>query len=110
MSNTTKKQIIFAALSHLKPPREKTKQAKLIGMLSRKTGVTLEKASDTLGWQPHTTSATMTGLRKRGYAIVREARDGKPSIYRIDVDQCLPLAEHEPSKPENVATADEQPS
>ena len=75
----------------LRPPRAGTKQAKLVGLLSRKSGVTLDKASQFLGWQPHTTSATMTGLRKRGYAIVREARKGKPGIYRIDIGACLPL-------------------
>lgn len=65
------------------PPREGTKQAKLVNMLSRKSGVTLEKAAEALGWQKHTTSATMTVLRKRGYVIDRETRDGKPSLYRI---------------------------
>ena len=69
----------------LSPPREGTKQAKLVSMLSRKSGVTLEKAAEALGWQKHTTSATMTGLRKRGYVIDREPRDRKPSLYRIKV-------------------------
>ena len=72
-----------SAKAVLSPPREGTKQAKLVGLLSRKTGVTLEKAADALGWQKHTTSATMTGLRKRGYVIDREPRDGKPSVYHI---------------------------
>lgn len=36
----------------LNPPREGTKQAKLVAMLSRKSGVTLTKASETLGWLP----------------------------------------------------------
>jgi len=40
-------------------------------MLSRKSGVTLTKASEGLDWLPHTTSAAMTSLRKRGYAISR---------------------------------------
>lgn len=70
----------------LAPPREGTKHAKLVGLLSRKSGVTLEKAAEALGWQTHTTSATMTGLRKRGYVIDREPRDGKPSLYRIKPD------------------------
>ena len=68
------------------PPREGTKQAKLVSLLSRKSGVTLEKAAEALGWQKHTTSATMTGLRKRGYVIDREPHDGKPSVYRIKVE------------------------
>ena len=65
------------------PPRAGSKQAKLVGMLSRKSGVTIPKASAALGWQKHTTSATITGLRKRGYKIERESRDGKDSLYRI---------------------------
>jgi DNA-binding MarR family transcriptional regulator len=67
----------------IKPPREGTKQAKLVMMLSRKSGVTLSKASEALGWLPHTTSATMTGLRKRGYAIMRTERPNKDSLYSI---------------------------
>ena len=64
-------------------PRDGSKQAKLTGLLSRKSGVTLEKASEALGWQKHTTSATLTGLRKRGYQIERQPRNGKESVYRI---------------------------
>lgn len=64
-------------------PRPGTKQAKLVGMLTRKSGVTLNKASLALGWQKHTTSAAMTSLKKRGYQIKREAREGKDAIYRI---------------------------
>jgi predicted ArsR family transcriptional regulator len=69
--------------AEIKPPREGTKQAKLVAMLSRKSGVTLAKASESLGWLPHTTSATMTGLRKRGYAITRTERPHKDSLYVI---------------------------
>lgn len=71
----------------LNPPRDGTKQAKLVAMLSRKSGVTLTKASEALGWLPHTTSATMTGLRKRGYAIVRTERPNKDSVYAIQADE-----------------------
>lgn len=82
-----------SSITTLSPPREGTKQAKLVSMLSRKSGTTLAQASETLGWQIHTTSATMTGLCKRGYAIERQARDGKPSIYRIDAEKSAPLPE-----------------
>lgn len=67
----------------IKAPRDGSKQAKLVALLSRKAGVTLAKASEALGWQPHTTSATMTGLRKRGYIIERQEREGKDSVYFI---------------------------
>lgn len=67
----------------IKAPREGSKQAKLVAMLSRKSGVTLAKASESLGWLPHTTSATITGLRKRGYIVERQTRDDKDSLYHI---------------------------
>jgi hypothetical protein len=35
------------------------------------------------GWLPHTTRAALTGLRKRGYTVLLERQDGKPSLYRI---------------------------
>jgi predicted ArsR family transcriptional regulator len=69
--------------TELNPPRDGTKQAKLVAMLSRKSGVSLAKASDALGWQKHTTSAAMTGLRKRGYVITRTTRKNKDSVYNI---------------------------
>lgn len=69
--------------NEINAPRAGSKQAKLVAMLSRKSGITLDKASEALRWQKHTTSATLTGLKKRGYHIEREARKGKPSVYRI---------------------------
>ncbi|MGJ8563115.1 MAG: DUF3489 domain-containing protein [Alphaproteobacteria bacterium] len=71
----------------IKAPRTGSKQAKLVVMLSRKNGVTLAKASETLGWLPHTTSATMTGLRGRGYEITRIKREGKDTLYVIHPDE-----------------------
>ena len=70
-------------ITEIKAPRAGTKQAKLVAMLSRKSGVTLTKASEALAWQAHTTRATITGLKKRGYKINRKDRDGKDSIYLI---------------------------
>ena len=68
-------------------PRAGSKQVKLVGMLSRKSGVTIAKASEALGWQPHTTRATLTGLKKRGYIIERQDRDGRDSVYIIQPDE-----------------------
>lgn len=72
-----------AAANILTPPRDGTKQAQLVTLLSRKSGVTLTKASETLGLQRHTTSAALTGLRKRGYSIERQDRSDKDAVYRI---------------------------
>ena len=65
------------------PPRVGTKQIKLVAMLSRKSGVTITKASEALEWQHHTIRAALTGLRKRGYQIKRQDREGKASVYVI---------------------------
>jgi len=65
------------------PPRTGTKQFRLVAMLSRKSGVTIAKASEVLEWQPHTTRSALTGLRKRGYQIKRRDSKGKASVYVI---------------------------
>lgn len=65
-------------------PRASSKQAKLVGLLSRKSGVTIIKASQTLGWQAHTTRAALTGLKKRGYMIERKTHSNKDSSYIIN--------------------------
>ncbi len=65
-------------------PRTGTKQAKLVSMLTARKGVTIEKVSEAMEWQPHTTRASLTGLRKRGYQIERS--DHKPALYSIKRD------------------------
>ena len=66
-------------------PRPGSKQALLIKMLSRKSGATLEGLVDATGWLRHTARAALTGLRKRGYAVMLERQQGKASVYRINV-------------------------
>lgn len=68
----------------LSVPRTGTKQALVVGMLSKEQGVTLAALIDATGWLPHTTRATLTGLRKKGYAIERIRGEGEQgSAYRI---------------------------
>ncbi|KLE31976.1 DUF3489 domain-containing protein [Aurantiacibacter gangjinensis] len=57
------------------PPRE-TKIGKVIALLKRKQGATLDQIVKATGWQPHTARAAMTGLKKKGYTIERKAFDG----------------------------------
>jgi hypothetical protein len=64
-------------------PRAGSKQALIIKMLSRKSGATLAALAEATGWLPHTTRAALTGLRKRGYTVVLQRQDGKPSLYRL---------------------------
>lgn len=53
-------------------------------LLQAKAGADVVTTSADLGWQPHTTRAALTGLRKAGYGIESEKIGaGKPSRYRI---------------------------
>lgn len=64
-------------------PRPGSKQALLIELMSSKKGATLERLVEATGWLPHTTRASLTSLRKRGFAIERSREEGESSIYRI---------------------------
>jgi hypothetical protein len=73
------------ASTSITPPRTDSKQARLVSMLSVRKGVTIDKVSKAMGWQPHTTRASLSGLRKRGYQIERSA--SKPALYSIKQDR-----------------------
>src|SRR5206468_1599120 len=73
-----------AAGSNTLAPRAGSKIAAVIGMLSRTEGVTIDGLVVATGWLPHTTRAALTGLRKRGYALISDRTDRtRGSIYRI---------------------------
>ena len=63
-------------------PKRETKIGKVIALLKRKQGATLDEMVKATGWQPHTTRAAMTGLKKKGHTIERDKR-GEVSCYRI---------------------------
>ena len=65
-------------------PRSGSKLAEVITLLFRESGASIEELTASTGWLPHTTRAALTGLRKRGYAVLREHADGKGSVYRIE--------------------------
>lgn len=70
--------------SHLPPGRAPTpdtiapvfKIAQVTSLLQRSGGATLAELVWTTGWLPHTTRAALTGLRKKGYTLDKERRDG----------------------------------
>jgi hypothetical protein len=64
-------------------PRAGSKLAKVIGMLTSKSGATIDAIVKATDWLPHTTRAALTGLRKRGYRIEKERREGGRTMYRI---------------------------
>lgn len=83
---TTEKGSVRAAGVRLrtKRPAARTKQQHLIQLLGLKSGADITSLGAKLGWQPHTTRAAITGLRKAGYEIETErAGNGRPARYRI---------------------------
>jgi hypothetical protein len=64
-------------------PRDGSKLALVIEHLQRDDGATLVDLTQATGWLPHTTRAALTGLRKRGYAVIRERTGAGGSVYRI---------------------------
>jgi hypothetical protein len=56
--------------------RPESKTGKVIALLRRENGATLEELVALTGWQPHTARAALTGLKKKGYAIASEKTDG----------------------------------
>lgn len=54
----------------------------LLSLLGRDSGATLDQMMQATGWQPHSTRAALTGLRKKGHALSSEKVDGV-RIYRL---------------------------
>ena len=69
-------------------PRGGSKLARVIGLLERDRGATIEELIAATGWLAHTTRAALTGLRKRGYAVAIDRSDDKRgSFYRIQAGE-----------------------
>ncbi len=64
-----------------KPARD-SKIARVIALLNRKEGATLAEMMEATGWQPHSSRAALTGLKKKGHTIERSKREDV-TCYRI---------------------------
>ena len=73
-------------LENRKTKSHTTKKAQLIRLLKAKAGADIFALSKRLEWQPHTTRAALSGLRKAGYEIGIERPEGKPPRYRITAE------------------------
>jgi predicted transcriptional regulator len=63
--------------------KRRTKSDIVIDLLSRADGASIEEIVDATGWQSHTTRAVLTGLRKKGHAVVKSGERGA-TRYRIE--------------------------
>jgi DNA-binding MarR family transcriptional regulator len=73
-------------------PRAGTKQAHIIALLEREEGVSLDDLIAATGWLPHTTRAALTGLRQRGYGLVKSPGEDGRTCYRISAPRTHPIA------------------
>jgi hypothetical protein len=72
--------------------RAGSKQAKIVDLMKRPKGATLDELVEATEWLPHTTRAALTGLRKRGVAIERVKDEGRGSVYRIKSERAAKAA------------------
>jgi hypothetical protein len=63
--------------------RGETKQGRLITLLERDSGASLNELIAATGWLPHTTRAALTGLRHKGFVLDRGKRADGTTVYRI---------------------------
>jgi hypothetical protein len=84
---TRKRKTAAAPANTIAPkasPRPDTKKARLIARLQDPLGLDVTTLSTELGWQPHSTRAALTSLRKDGYKIERlPSESDQPTRYRI---------------------------
>jgi DNA-binding MarR family transcriptional regulator len=88
----TKKAIRTAAPSaseKTKPDTQEaragTKQSKLLELLRRKIGATIDELTAATGWQPHSVRGALSGLikKKLGLAVTAEVIEGRGRVYRV---------------------------
>jgi hypothetical protein len=65
--------------------RENTKQARLIEMLKRPKGASIDEIVEALDWQPHTVRGAIAGALKKklGLDVTSEKSDKRGRVYRI---------------------------
>lgn len=65
------------------PTQRITKQARVIALLQRSEGASLDELIEATGWLPHSTRAALTGLRKKGHDLVRDRGADRAIRYRL---------------------------
>jgi DNA-binding MarR family transcriptional regulator len=68
-----------------KAPRKDSKQARLIAMLGRVKGASIDEVVEALKWQPHTVRGAIAGALKKklGLDVTSKKDDKRGRVYRI---------------------------
>jgi hypothetical protein len=72
--------------------RAGSKQAKIVDLMKRPKGATLDELVEATDWLPHTPRAALTGLRKRDLTVERVKDDARGSVCRIKSDRAAKAA------------------
>ena len=69
-----------------KAPKGETKLDKVVSLLSRTQGATVQELMDATEWQQHTVRSALSHTlgKKRGYKIVSTKEEGKARVYKIE--------------------------
>jgi len=73
-----------AAANTVNLKEKSTCRSIILEALGRPEGASLSEISQMLGWQKHSVSAVLTGLRLTGHAILRSRDKGSDSRYRLE--------------------------
>jgi hypothetical protein len=68
-----------------RPAARRDQQAKLVDMLRRPEGASIEEIAATFSWQKHTVRGAISGALKKklGLAVVSEKIDGRGTVYKL---------------------------
>lgn len=68
-------------MRHPATMRPGTKASRVVELIARPGGASIDELVGATGWLPHTTRAALTGLRKRGLVIARRRTEEGASVY-----------------------------
>ena len=82
---TAKAKKVIAPAASAPILRDNTKQAKVIAMLRRSGGATIDDLAKATGWQRHTVRGALSGALKKklGLAVVSDKAEGEDRVYRL---------------------------
>lgn len=64
-------------------PKPESKASSVTKLLTRTKGATVEEMMAATAWQPHSVRAFLSGLRKKGNALIKEQRKTGEQAYRM---------------------------
>ena len=84
-SNPKDKRTTQKPAATKKPARSDSKQARMIAMLKRESGATIDQLTNALDWQPHSVRGAISGLikKKLGLKVANKKNPSGVLSYRI---------------------------